>query len=190
MRSSFTVCATISLLLAFCASLSTSAPAQSMTATPPAPMTCGDPSNAVPLYVTEQIGVDYLYTIDNDDLTADIKVHPYVFRGTAARVFATRELSTVPFFRLFNPTLVEDLYTISVTERVLALESGYKDGGIISFIYPSQICGSIPFYRMYSSATAAHFYTINETDRDARLASGGWADEGIAGYVLDLNPRA
>ncbi|KAJ7879819.1 hypothetical protein B0H13DRAFT_1630605 [Mycena leptocephala] len=153
-------------------------------------MTCGDPSNAVPLYFSEQIGADYIYTTVISDVTDDVKNHPYVFRGIAARVFSTQEPSTVPFFRVFNAALVEDLYTISTTERTLALENGYSNAGIMSFIYPSQICGSIPFYRIYSSAATEHFYTINGTDRDARLASGVWADEGIAGYVLDLNPCA
>ncbi|KAJ7019938.1 hypothetical protein C8F04DRAFT_904008, partial [Mycena alexandri] len=51
-------------------------------------------------------------------------------------------------------------------------------------VYPSQICGSVPLYGLYQSVATIHFYTINETTYDAMLAvTGGWADQGIAGYV-------
>jgi hypothetical protein len=48
----------------------------------------------------------------------------------------------------------------------------------------------VPFYGLYSTAATEHFYTINEPDYNAKLASGAWTDEGIAGYVLDLDPCA
>ncbi|KAF7337139.1 hypothetical protein MVEN_02151900 [Mycena venus] len=68
-----------------------------------------------------------------NNVTDDLKNHPYVFDEIAAR-------------------------TTSATERDLALESGYADGGTMCFIYWSHICGSIPFYRIYNSlATTEHF---------------------------------
>ncbi|KAJ7802557.1 hypothetical protein B0H14DRAFT_2385378 [Mycena olivaceomarginata] len=60
-------------------------------------------------------------------------------------------------------------------------------GGPNTFIYPTQICGSIPFFRLYESALTEHFYTTNAVIQASMLASGGWADEGVAGYVLDAN---
>ncbi|KAF7345869.1 hypothetical protein MVEN_01608800 [Mycena venus] len=111
----------------------------------------------------------------------------YTFAGVAARVFSTQETSTVPFFRLLTPPNRNHFYTISTAERDLFLANGFIDQGISSYIYPSQICGSIPLYQIFQSATTQHFYTISSTERDTMLASGGWTDEGVAGYVLDLN---
>ncbi|KAJ6551000.1 hypothetical protein DFH09DRAFT_1319568 [Mycena vulgaris] len=166
------------------------ASAQSINIKPPSPLTCGNNSNAVPLYRSILEGNNpnsncFLTTVLSE-VTFAVK-NGFTFDGVAARVFSTQETSTVPFFRLVTPPDRNHFYTISTSERDLALASGFVDQGNSSFIYPSQICGSIPLYRIYQSATTQHFYTISATNRDAMLAGGGWVDEGIAGYVLDLN---
>ncbi|KAJ6447672.1 hypothetical protein C8R45DRAFT_1135776 [Mycena sanguinolenta] len=191
MKSSFNAVAfaTSALLLALYASPSASAPAQSTTVTSPSPLTCGDPSDAVPLYITDSPGQTFYYTILNTDVDALIGPYGYSFLGIAARVFPTQELSTVPFFHVQNDQTVDNFYTTSATARDNALENGYVNSstGIAAYIYTSEICGSVPFYELYSTAATEHFYTINETDYDAKLASGAWTDEGIAGYVLDFD---
>ncbi|KAJ7026477.1 hypothetical protein C8F04DRAFT_1045592 [Mycena alexandri] len=191
MKSSFTVTFSSALLLAFCASSSALAPAKNVTATAPSPLTCGDPSDAVPLYFMEIAGQDMYYATGIGFVTTLVGDLAYTFLGIAARVFTTQELSTVPFFHLQNDQTSDNFYTISATDRELALETGWGDAGIAAYIYPSQICGSVPLYGLYQSVDTIHFYTINETTYDAMLAgTGGWADQGIAGYVLDLNPCA
>ncbi|KAJ7465485.1 hypothetical protein FB451DRAFT_1093559 [Mycena latifolia] len=195
MKSSFNVVAfaTSVLLLAFCASPSASAPAQSTTITSPSPLTCGDPSHAVPLYIADSPGQTVYYTTSTTDMNILVKLpYDYDFLGIAARVFPTQELSTVPLFHVQNDQTIDNFYTTSATARDLALESGYinASNAIAGYIYPSQICGSVPFYGLYSTAATEHFYTINEPDYNAKLASGAWTDEGIAGYVLDLDQCA
>ncbi|KAJ7444799.1 hypothetical protein B0H11DRAFT_2249809 [Mycena galericulata] len=181
------------LLLAFYASPSASVPTQSTTVTSPSPLTCGDPSDAVPLYITDSTGQTFYYTTSTMDVNILVKLpYDYTFLGIAARVFPTQELSTVPFFHVQNDQTIDNFYTTSATARDLALENGYVNASsaITGYIYLSQICGSVPFYGLYSSAATEHFYTINETDYNAKLASGAWTDEGISGYVLDLDPCA
>ncbi|KAJ7725560.1 hypothetical protein B0H16DRAFT_1781889 [Mycena metata] len=188
MKSSFTFAFAF---LAFCAPSSATAPAQNVTATTPSPLTCGDPSDAVPWYFMEIAGQNIYYSTAITDVTVLVGDLAYTFLGIAARVFTTQELSTVPFFHLQNDQTSDNFFTTSTMERELALEDGWGDAGITAYIYTSQICGSVPLYSLFQSIDTIHFYTINATTCDAMLAgTGGWADLGIAGYVLDLNPCA
>ncbi|KAJ7922445.1 hypothetical protein B0H13DRAFT_2317487 [Mycena leptocephala] len=148
-------------------------PGPKTTITSPSPLTCGDPSHAVPLYIADSPGQTVYYTTSTTDMNILVKLpYDYNFLGIAAR----------------NDQTIDNFYTTSATARDLALESGYinASNAIAGYIYPSQICGSVPFYGLYSTAATEHFYTINEPDYNAKLASGAWTDEGIAGYVLDL----
>jgi hypothetical protein len=110
-----------------------------------------------------------------------------LFKGVAARVFATQELSTVPLFFLFQNVVTDHIYTTSTTERTLAVQAGYINQPPDAFVYPSQICGSIPFYRLYNATATEHFYTISASVYASMLTSGAWEDQGIVGYVLDPN---
>ncbi|KAJ6599807.1 hypothetical protein DFH09DRAFT_970523 [Mycena vulgaris] len=154
----------------------------------PTPATCGNTSDAVPLFTANSAQFsDNFYSTSISQITAVVGAQGYSFQGIAARVFNSQELSTVPLFHLFQNVVIDSFYTTSTTERDLALENGYIVGGTDAFIYPSQICASIPFYRLYNSAATEHFYTTDASVRASRLASPAWADEGIAGYVLDAN---
>ncbi|KAJ7722343.1 hypothetical protein B0H16DRAFT_1789766 [Mycena metata] len=183
--------ATSALLLALSPSCSASSLAQNASVNPRSPLTCGNPDDSVFYYVmTSSSMPDNFYTALLPEVTNAVDNDGYAFGGVAARVFLTPELSTVPFYRAVNLPDADHLYTTSAAEVDIAVEGGYISEGISAYIYPSQICGSVPFYRIYNSAATEHFYTINETQRDSRLGSGGWADEGIAGYVLDIGPCA
>ncbi|KAJ7034293.1 hypothetical protein C8F04DRAFT_1260058 [Mycena alexandri] len=176
---------TIPLLLALCAF---GAAAQDMTARAPTPLTCGNSSAAVPMYYLAYPGAavnDYFYSPSIGDIDIVSRGDGYNFRGVACYVFTTQALSTIPLFHVFGSTMPDNLYTTSAGERDLALENGYSDAGTVAYIYPSQICGSVPFYRLYNAPGTAHYYTINGTERNSLLATSGWSDEGIAGYVLD-----
>ncbi|KAJ7776256.1 hypothetical protein B0H16DRAFT_1879628 [Mycena metata] len=172
------------LLLALCAF---HAAAHDVSARTPTPLTCGNASDAVPLYCLAYPGAvnDYFYSPIVGDIDLISHSDGYNLQGVACYVFTTQELSTIPLFHVYDSTTPDNLYTTSTGERDLALENGYLDAGTVAYIYPSQICGSVPFYRLYNAAGTAHYYTINGTERNALLAAGGWADEGIAGYVLD-----
>ncbi|KAJ7149487.1 hypothetical protein C8R43DRAFT_887866, partial [Mycena crocata] len=138
------------------------------------PLTCGNNSNAVPLYfaVLDKGASDCCYS------TSWMTSTPWLAsKATSSR--ALLPVSSVPKNNLpsHNPTVVDNFYTISTTERDLALESGYVAGRIDSFIYPTQICGSIPFYQIFAPAATEHFYIISAALQHIVLAQGGWTDQ-------------
>ncbi|KAJ6458261.1 hypothetical protein C8R45DRAFT_913332 [Mycena sanguinolenta] len=157
----------------------------------PVPDTCGNNSDTVPLFATVGGPVqDFVITTRNGDVTSLVGAQGFTFLGVSARVFPTQETSTMPLYLVYlvqNGEVSDHLYTMSETERDLALEIGYRDDGITAYIYPTQICGSVPYYRLYDSAATEHFYTVSEADQQSHLAAGGWSDEGIVGYVLPPN---
>ncbi|KAJ7346125.1 hypothetical protein DFH08DRAFT_809962 [Mycena albidolilacea] len=137
--------------------------------------TCGDPASAVPFYRT------YVASTFTD--------HFYTARLNIAnqQIRPGGEESTVPFYRVFNSAAWDNLYTTNITERDSALKAGYTnpvDGDAVQYIYPTQICGSVPFYRLYNSVIKDNFYTTSESERLEFLSNQGYADVGIAGYVL------
>ncbi|KAK0495992.1 hypothetical protein EDD18DRAFT_1353611 [Armillaria luteobubalina] len=63
---------------------------------------------------------------------------------------------------------------------------GYKDEGIVGYIYPKEMCCSVPLYRLYHDKPVRdHLYTEDskEIDSAKRL---GYTYEGIAGYILPV----
>ncbi|KAJ6496852.1 hypothetical protein DFH09DRAFT_1336995 [Mycena vulgaris] len=169
MKSSSTFAGIISALLLALLGASPSV-SQNMTVKPPSPLTCGNTSDAVPLYLAEWPGAAF-YSTSVSEISTVVSRNTFMFEGISARIFLTQELSTVPLFRLVQGT--DMFFTISTTERALVLQTGYIDEGTAGFIYPSQICGSTPFYRIYTSLANEHYYTISSADRDAVLASSG-----------------
>jgi len=102
----------------------------------------------------------------------------------AARVFTTQELSTVPFYRLFNLAVWDHFYTTSAADRDNAISNGgYVSEGIAAYIYTNPDCGGEPLFRLFNPATGDHFYTMSAGERDFAV-SGGYVEEGIAGYTL------
>ncbi|KAJ7731884.1 hypothetical protein B0H16DRAFT_1381701 [Mycena metata] len=153
--------------------------------------TCGNASDAVPLYLASSSAfADNLYDTTVVDISNNVHDGVYTFEGVVASVFITQELSTVPLFQQFNPSIVDHFYTIDPVERDNALSAGYLDNGIAGFVYPSQICGSTPFFGLFAASVVEHYYTTNTTTRASMLATGKWSDEGITAYVLNSNPCA
>ncbi|KAJ7185876.1 hypothetical protein C8R46DRAFT_1061957 [Mycena filopes] len=157
--------------------------------THPTPATCGNVSDAVPLYAASQPTLfDNFYSTSLGQITAVVGSQGYTFQGTVARVFPTQEISTIPLFHLFQNVVIDSFYTTSATERATALQNGYIVGATDAYVYGSQICGSIPLYRLYDSAATEHLLTTDATVRARMIANGSWVDQGIVGYVLDANP--
>jgi len=56
--------------------------------------------------------------------------------------------------------------------------------GVMGYIATAAgVAGSVPLYRVYRPASTDHFYTTSAAERDAAVASLGYLDEGVAGYV-------
>ncbi|KAF9537241.1 hypothetical protein CPC08DRAFT_824728 [Agrocybe pediades] len=95
----------------------------------------------------------------------------------------------VPFFRLWNPTIKDDFYTASVTEKnAFVASQGYVYEGVAGYIWPSsEQPQTIPLYRIFNGnpGVGNHFYTTSTAERDAPIINGGYVSEGIAGYVYN-----
>ncbi|KAJ7811569.1 hypothetical protein B0H14DRAFT_2859922 [Mycena olivaceomarginata] len=100
----------------------------------PVPDTCGNSSDAVPLFATAGGPIhDFVLEISTAAVTSLVGAQGFTFLGVSARVFPTQETSTTPLYLVYlveNGAISDHLYTTSVTERNLALEVGYRDGGI------------------------------------------------------------
>ncbi|KAJ7702694.1 hypothetical protein B0H17DRAFT_1194577 [Mycena rosella] len=151
--------------------------------------TCGDQTTAVPFYRSYNSAVvDHFHTTDVILVSDALNYSGYALQAVAGMVFVTPEESTAPFYRLFSMADSNNFYTMSTTERDIALKNGY---GLITrdpliYIYPAQVCGSVPFYHLYHSTTGDHLYPTSETERLAFISTQGYQDVDIAGYLLPL----
>ncbi|KAJ7936552.1 hypothetical protein B0H13DRAFT_2649365 [Mycena leptocephala] len=129
----------------------------------------------------------YLYTINVKQVTNAIAGDGYILEDVAALVFITQEESTVPLYRLFSATAVDNIYTTSTTERDNAIKNGYTLITVLqAYAYPTQVCGSVPFYHLFASSQNTNFYTASASERLDFIANG-YQDMGIAGYVLPVS---
>ncbi|KAJ7760023.1 hypothetical protein B0H16DRAFT_1533372 [Mycena metata] len=149
---------------------------------------CGNPADALPFYRTFVAPqVDHCYTTNLEIVNGQFAA--YRLQGVAGLVFATQEASTVPFYRLYNPTIFDSFYTTSATEKASALANGYviNTSDPVTYIYPTQICGSVPFYRLYSANETDNFYTTSESEMLEFIANEGYTYVEIAGYILPVS---
>ncbi|KAF7328358.1 hypothetical protein MVEN_02551300 [Mycena venus] len=147
--------------------------------------TCGDPADALPYYRVSPKNAEYLYFAD--PALVQTAVGGWTLQAVAGLVFATQEVSTVPFYTLFLKTGGEVLLVANTTELADALNSGYVLSGEPEvYIYPTQICGSVPFYYLNNAAKKSNFYTAVESERLDFITNQGYTDVYIAGYVLPL----
>ncbi|KAJ7206273.1 hypothetical protein GGX14DRAFT_457505 [Mycena pura] len=144
---------------------------------------CGDPDDALQLYRLHRISYSWMTDVGTvNDLILD---HGLLLETVAAMVFVTQEESTVPFYFLSSSALHDNFLTVNAIERDTAIAQGYLlRPEFQTFIYATQVCGSVPFYHVFNSAKTNNFYTISESERDSAISSGGYTDQGIAGYVL------
>ncbi|KAJ6586538.1 hypothetical protein DFH09DRAFT_1028693 [Mycena vulgaris] len=105
----------------------------------------------------------------------------------AALVFATQEVSIVPFYTLHSNAGREFLYVADTTELANVLNNGYHlSTEPVVYICQTQICGSVPFYYLNSTAKKSNFYTAVESERLDFITNEGYTDVYIVGYVLPL----
>lgn len=93
-------------------------------------------------------------------------------------LYSAANAGLVPFYRcsLGNGS---HLYTTSSTCEGAG---GATNEGSMGYIATSQVCGSVPLYRLYDATNGDHFYTTSSSEA-ASAEGGGYATEGIAGYV-------
>ncbi|KAF7375423.1 hypothetical protein MSAN_00430100 [Mycena sanguinolenta] len=151
--------------------------------------TCGDPDDTLPWYrANAPSQFEYVYSTDPAWISAIIQANGFILQTILGTVFLTQEESTVPCYFLSSSSLADNFITINATERDAAIAGGQYvlRTDFQTYIYPTEICGSIPVYRLYNSAKTSNFFTTSESERLSVISGSGYADLGIAGYVLSV----
>lgn len=93
------------------------------------------------------------------------------------RLYTGPHAGLAPFHRCYSPGGFH-LYTQDPGCEGLQLES------VMGHIATAAgTAGSIPLFRLYQPGNGDHFYTTSAAERDNAIASYGYVDEGVAGYV-------
>jgi RHS repeat-associated protein len=94
----------------------------------------------------------------------------------------------VPFYRTFNPNVVDHFYCANHDHIQTAKSQGYKFEKTEGFVShkPFQTTDLKNIFRFYKTddvnpRASFHYYTIDETDKDQKIIDG-WVYEGITGY--------
>ncbi|RXW21564.1 hypothetical protein EST38_g4291 [Candolleomyces aberdarensis] len=96
-----------------------------------------------------------------------------------------------PFYRMWNPTSTDHLYTINATEyRNPASTYGYLKDGIVGYVFAYPQPNAEALFRLWNPDSGDHFYTRSVTERNFALNSLGYKDEGVACYLYTDTPEA
>ena len=56
-------------------------------------------------------------------------------QGIVGYIATSQQPGTQPLYRLYNPASGQHFYTISDTERQQVIQSGYKDEGVLGYVW-------------------------------------------------------
>lgn len=89
-----------------------------------------------------------------------------------------------PVYRMWNPAKTDHFYTTSYNEySKTAVNSGYKQQGILGYIFSNSQPGTTPIYRMWNPAVSDHVYTTSFNEYSTKSVYG-YKQEGILGYIF------
>ena len=103
--------------------------------------------------------------------------------GAAGYILGTQRGGTLPLYRLSSQNGDYLLTTDTREVRRMQNRFGYHNDGVIGYIANTQWPGTLPFYRLVRPDGSGHFFTANAEEREQVIRTGGWRDEGVAGYV-------
>lgn len=119
-------------------------------------------------------GADHLYGLDPNEG----RQHGYYLEGlNYFWIQPSGGANHTALYRCLSGTWDHFLSTQSNCE-------GRTHEGRLGYIATSQVAGTVPLYRLRKySGYSDIFYTTDPAERQSILAGGGWANEGIQGYV-------
>ncbi|KDR79146.1 hypothetical protein GALMADRAFT_208613 [Galerina marginata CBS 339.88] len=156
------------------------------------PQACGDPRLLTPLFrLSNGVKKDNFYTTSATEKANAIATGGYRDEGVEGYIWPTStnggQLQTIPFYRVYNPTVVNHFYTTSTAERDDAINNlGYNSEGIAGYVYNNAQCGGLPLYGVWSTNAQNDFYTM-DADGVQEVVSGdpdGYVNEGIRAYIF------
>jgi hypothetical protein len=96
-----------------------------------------------------------------------------------------------PFYRMWNPTITDHLYTANRQEYENAARTlGYLKDGIVGYVFAIPQPNAEALFRLWNPEVGDHFYTRSATERNFALKNLGYKDEGVAGYLYTDSPEA
>ncbi|MEH2452446.1 hypothetical protein [Nostoc sp.] len=125
---------------------------------------------------TNQLTISESKTRSSNILVVQNQVLP----NTTTRIVDGIIVTAYAFYRYYNPSSSDHLYTTNFDELGNG-SGGYISEGIAAYIPTQQYSATIPLYRYYSSVASDHLYTTNFSELGN--ASNGYVLEGTAGYV-------
>ncbi len=92
------------------------------------------------------------------------------------------QATSVPLYQLYSQSSTDHFYTVSASQRDLAISYGYLNQGIAAYVEPTQVAGTLPFWRFYSGSQSDHFYTTSAAEYNYVVANG-FTYETVEGYL-------
>ncbi|MDO8657981.1 MAG: SdrD B-like domain-containing protein [Candidatus Levybacteria bacterium] len=143
-------------------------------------------ATCVPIYRFINMKGQHYYTPNKSEANYD-RTHGWMLEGTVFYAFNSSgsDSSLRPVYWLYNPINNDNFFTISSSQRDIALRLGklsYTLKGVKFYAYPTSKNNAVPVYRLLHKE-AGHFYTINASERDSAIKQG-YAYEGIEFYAF------
>ena len=102
---------------------------------------------------------------------------------------STGGVAAVPLYRLYNPYSYQHHWTTDFNEYNYLGSIGWQKEGTAQYVFPTQATGTIPLYRLYINAFGGlHLWTTDAVEKNYLSTNAGWTYEGIAAYVIPLQP--
>ncbi len=142
----------------------------------------------VPLYSAYNAALnDNFYTIDKTAHSDQIAEFGYSDTGVVAYLEHRPQPNTRAFKRYYKGSPQTDTFlTTSASEQASVTSGGWTFEADEGFLYETQVPGSVPLYRLNkfnpTTRDQVHRYTRSSTVV-ANLTRGGWALDGVAGFV-------
>jgi len=142
------------------------------------------------------VTLEHLYTTDlNEYNTLESYVGTWNAEGQVFSEYSgpatVGGIADEPYYRLYNPSVLQHLWTTDFNEYTVLGTEGWNQEGIVGYVFPAApgstattlptVPNSQSLYRLM--APQVHLWTTTPNEYDT-LQTEGWTGEGIIGYVL------
>jgi len=124
-------------------------------------------------------GSYYLYISALPSEEWRVKSKGFVKQGLAFSLFQPGSLGTVPFYRWYNPRIINQFYSHDFKKGNTLV--GYVYEGVVGHIATSRLKDTRELYRWFNPKTRRHFFTLDP--KGEGMNKKGYVFDGIAGYV-------
>lgn len=92
-------------------------------------------SQTAPVYMLSNAQGDFFYTTNADERAQAISRNGYTEKGIIGYIATTQQTGTVPMYRMIDRTGGQHFYTSNPEEHAQALTLGYRDEGILGYVW-------------------------------------------------------